>query len=218
MEKSNCILLKPDVDKRRMHLEKICKSKKSWKFRIALHAVCMLAAVGMMITMAVFLCLFGEGNIEMIVGFLVCTGLIALVPFFIGISIKNTAKYKCGEPYSGIANGFLFLEDDSLRYVYWRCSAQSPAAYSSKRKLLYDEMKKFECEFLRENISSITIDDFHVCHIKGNGQLTIPITWSDKDCEVDYKKVKKLDFLIAFEQDDAEDIINRWKTSGVYNE
>ena len=49
---------------------------------------------------------------------------------------KYTAKYKCGEPYSGIANGFLFLEDDSLRYVYWRNPAQSPAAYSSKKEII----------------------------------------------------------------------------------
>ena len=38
--------------------------------------------------------------------------------FFIGLSVKNTAKFKCALPYSSYANASLLLGEDALEYVF----------------------------------------------------------------------------------------------------
>lgn len=38
--------------------------------------------------------------------------ILAYIPFFSRLSVKNTANYKCGLPYSSFANGTLLLKDD----------------------------------------------------------------------------------------------------------
>lgn len=209
-------LLKPDVNKRKEYLDTICKSKKSWKVRIILHVFCMFLAVGIVITGIVFICFMGIKEIGLLAGVLVATLIAALLPYLIGLSVKNTAKYKCAEPYSGMANGHLYLEDDILKYVYWMCSEHSPEAYSSKKKIIFYEEKKCECIFLKKDITSVHIDEFHVCHIKGSGIKTVP---GEFDGDVrKQRKLKKFDFLVAFEPDDAESMIKMWHTTGVYNE
>ena len=208
-------LLKPDVDKRREYLKTICKSKKSWKARIILHAFCMFLAVGIVISGIVFICFIGIKEIGLLAGILVATLIAALLPYLIGLSVKNSAKYKCAEPYSGMANGHLYLEEDVLKYVYWMCSEYSPEAYSSKKKIIFYEEKKCECIFLKKDITSVYIDEFHVCHIKGSGIKTVPGEF-DGDARKQ-RKLKKFDFLVAFEPDDSENVIKMWHTTGVYN-
>ncbi len=208
-------LLKPDVDKRREYLKTICKSKKSWKVRIILHALCMFLAVGIAIAGIALLCIFEINHIGLVAAALVTTFIVALFPYLIGLSVKNTAKFKCAEPYSGMANGHLYLEEDVLKYVYWMCSEYSPEAYSSKRKIIFYDEKKYECIFSKADISSVHIDEFHVCHIKGSGIKTVPGEF-DGDARKQ-RKLKKFDFLVAFEPDDSDSVIKMWHTTGVYN-
>ena len=208
-------MLKPDIDKRSEYLIAICKSKKSWKIRIILHALCMFWAVGIAITGIVFSFLGGLKEIELIAGVFVATFIGALFPYLIGLSVKNTAKFKCAEPYSGMANGHLYLEEDALKYVYWMCSKYSPEAYSSKRKITFYEEKKCECIFLKKDITSVYIDEFHVCHMKGSGIKTVPGEFDGEARK--QRKLKIFDFLVAFEPDDSENVIKMWHTTGGYN-
>ena len=207
-------LLEPDVNKRREYLANICKSKKSWKLRILLHEFCMFLALGVVVAGVVILCVLGIKEIGLIAGVLVATFILALFFYLLGISVKNTAKYKCAEPYSGMANGHLYLEEDALRYVYWQCTEHAPEAYSTKKKVSFYEEKKYEVIFLKKDISSVHIDEFHVCHIKGSGIKTVPGEFAGDSRK--QRKLKKFDFLVAFETADSESVIKMWHATGVY--
>ena len=132
---------------------------------------------------------------------------LACVPFFIGLSVKNTAKFKCALPYSSYANASLLLGEDALEYVFWRVGPREPAAYSSKHAVYKDE-DKFIYRINKENINSIDIKE-NICKIKGNGSVQMP-EWAEEDSTVK-KTSKEFSFIMAFEQGDVAKIIAEWR-------
>lgn len=204
------IIFKTDLAKRKEYLNQIVKSKPSWKFRMALCVFLMIMSISIFVGIGIVLISAGAASTPTVVmAFMVMAVCLACVPFFIGISVKNTAKYICGAPYSGMTNGTLMLEEKHLEYIFWKASKETPAAYSSKRALYRDE-DKFVYRFAKDEIKSINIDDYHICHIVGKGTLTVPI-WETTNDTIETTNVKKLDFLIAFEQSDADNKIISWR-------
>lgn len=206
------IFLKQDLKKRKDFLNAIAKSKSSWKFRMILMILLFLMSIGIFVGVGYAL-LSAENTITTttIVVFVMMAVCLACVPFFLGIHIKNSAKYSCAAPYSGMTNGTLLLEDNKLEYVFWKASKEAPAAYSSKRALYRDE-DKFIYRFDKHNIKSMTVDQYHVCHITGNGTITVPI-WESTNDTIETRKVSQLSFLVSFEQNDAERIIKDWRNA-----
>lgn len=143
---------------------------------------------------------------------LICYAIsIGCVPFFIACSVKNTANYECGFPYSSYANGTLLLNEQSLEYIFWRVEPHEPAAYSSKRAVYRDE-DKFIYKIDKQAISKLSINELGICSIKGQGLLEKP-EWA---C-VDYKKYsdkiescKNFSFILSFEEAEASEKIKRW--------
>lgn len=197
--------LSPDLSQRKRILKAISHSHPQWKGRIALAEILILLAVGI-IGYTVALLIKHHTTIFGIFIFLCAGTCLACVPFFIALSVKNTAKYKSALPYTSYANGCLLLGEDRLEYVFWRVGPQEPAAYSSKRAVYNDE-DKFVYRINKSDINSIGIKE-DICRIKGNGYIQMP-DWAKEDSTV--KKVsKEFSFIVAFEQVNAIETIEAW--------
>lgn len=198
--------LTPSLNERRRILKLICHKHKQWKYRILTSVVLFFFAFSIMAAFLVLL--YNHPTSKFGVFVFCCMGLcFACVPFFIAVSVKNTAKYKCGLPYSSYANGTLVLNDEGLEYIFWRVGPREPAAYSSKRAVFRDE-DKFIFKINREAITSIDFKD-GICFIKGDG-LTLMPEWAIEDQTVT-KSFNSISFAMAFVQDNPEQIINEWR-------
>lgn len=137
--------------------------------------------------------------------------MMACVPCFLGLTVKNKANYKCGLPYSSYTNGTLLLSKNNLEYVFWKVGPNEPAAYSSNRAVYHDE-DKFIYKIDKNAITKMTISNLGICEITGEGILQKP-DWECKDWAFNDKieKTKTFSFLICFENENANKIIESWK-------
>lgn len=194
--------LSPSLSRRKNILMMISRSHPQWKGRIILAGVLMLLALGIMCYTVVLLVNHHTSSFGIFIFF--CVGVcLACVPFFIALSVKNTAKFKCALPYTSYANGSLLLGEDTLEYVFWRVGPREPAAYSSKRAVYKDE-DKFIYRIKKKDIYSIDIQE-DICRIKGNGIVQMP-EWAEENATVK-KNNKEFSFIMAFEQESARRII-----------
>lgn len=195
-----------DLSERKRILRKICKTHNQWKLRMTIFIILNVVTLGICVFIAYLLFNFTlevEGAL-LIIG----VGVIfACVPFFISVSVKNKAKFKCALPYSSYANGTLVLKDKTLTYIFWRVGPNEPAAYSSKRAVYNDE-DKFVYTILKSDIKSLVIKD-DVCLIKGNGEFKMP-EWADADFSVNSDIAKNFSFILAFTEKNAAEKIKEW--------
>ena len=199
-----------DLSKRKLYLKNIAKKHPTWKLRIFIFWLLMVISIGIIAGIAYLLTTLEKAPTpETIMIFLMMAVIFACIPFFIGISVKNSAKYKCASPFSGMTNGILVLTDTYLEFVFWKASKEAPAAYSSKRALYRDE-DKFVYHFDKNNIKSLKINDLHVCQVSGAGSLTVPI-WASSNDTIETKSAKNFSFVTCFNQDDCEKIISNWR-------
>lgn len=201
---------KTDLGKRKAYLKTIAKSHRSWPFMIACFWLLMIIAIGILAGVGYVLLSAETAPVpSTIMIFFMMAICFACVPFFIGISVKNNAKYKCASPYSGMTNGTLILTDSHLEYVFWKASKEAPAAYSSKHAY-YQDADKFIYRFEKDNIKSMKIDKFHICHISGKGTLTVPI-WASSNDTIETKAANKFSFLTCFADENFEQTILKWR-------
>lgn len=196
-------VFKPDLNQRKKLLRQQQEKHRQWPVR--------MAVVGGLFVIAACIPL---GTVLLLVrhpthlyGVLLFLGLslgFACVPFFAAFGVKHSSQYKCGLPYSSYANGFLFLSDSTLEYVYWQVGREAPAAYSSKRAV-YDDEDKFSYTIEKDEILSISCND-GVCYIQGRGSLKSPV-WCKDAMDVG----NGFSFLLAFEGKNIEKTILKWR-------
>ena len=203
-------VFKTDLGKRKAYLKTIAKNNRSWPVRIASFWLLMIIAIGILSGVG-YVLLSAESTPapSTIMIFFMMAICFACVPFFVGISVKNSAKYKCAAPYTGMTNGTLILSDSHLEYVFWKASKEAPAAYSSKHTCYQDE-DKFVYRFEKRNIKSLKIDKFHICHVSGQGILTVPI-WASSNDTIETKTANKLSFVTCFADEECEKTILKWR-------
>lgn len=201
---------KTDLGKRKEYLKKIAQSKHSWLIGIICFWFLMLLSVGILFSVGyVLLTAETTPTPSTIMIFFLMAICFSCIPFFIGFYVRNNANYKCASPYSGMVNGTLILTESYLEFVFWKASKEAPAAYSSKRACYQDE-DKFTYRFDKGKIKSIKIDEFHVCHITGNGTLTVP-DWSSSNDTIETKSTKTFSFVTCFTDNNCESIILKWR-------
>lgn len=198
--------LSPDLSQRKRILKTISHSHPQWKGRIILAGALILIALGIIGYTVVLL--FNHPTTTFGIFIFLCVGIcLACVPFFIALSVKNTAKYKCALPYTSYANGSLLLDEDKLEYAFWRVGPREPAAYSSKRAVYKDE-DKFVYSIKKAEINSLNFSG-DICRIKGYGIVQMP-EWAEEDATVK-RNNKEFSFIMAFDQNNAKDIIEEWR-------
>ena len=197
--------LTPDLAERKRILKDICRNHPQWKIRIALATVLFIVAVGVL-GGTIGLLIRHPTSVDGIMAFIGSAICIACVPFFCGLSVKNTAKYWCAFPYTSYANASLLLGEDTLEYAFWRVGPQEPAAYSSKRAV-YREEDKFVYRIRKTDIHSIDVKG-DICRIEGSGIVQMP-EWAEEDATVK-RESKTFSFIMAFEQRNAEQILAEW--------
>ena len=163
------IVFTPSLSKRKELLKIITHAHKQWKFRIALAVFLFVLSAAVIVGTAILL-LMNPTTIEGILAFSGAGICFSSIPFFIALSVKNTAKYKCGFPYSSYANASLLLNDDSLEYVFWRVGPHEPAAYSSTRAVYRDE-DKFTFTINKSDIANKTRHCIFASRIEGNDDI-----------------------------------------------
>lgn len=190
----------PNLQKRKAILKSVAEKNRTYKPRMVLSEILFVAALAIMVSMGILL-IIHPISIEGIFVFLLTGVCLACVPFFIAQSVKNKAKYICGWPYSGYANGQLVLTENKLEYIFWMVGPREPAAYSSPRAVFNDE-DKFVFSIDKKDVTSLKVDN-DVCYIKGIGKMVIP-EWA----EISKSELKKLEkdfsFILAFEEDNVE--------------
>ncbi len=199
------ITFAPSLPARKRLLKQVCKKHPQWNARMALSVILFLLAAGIPAGFAGLLiwCHAAPAAIYGFMGAAVCVG---CVPFIVGLSVRNTAKFKCGLPYSSYANGTLLLKEDGLEYVFWQVGRGEPAAYSSKHAV-YPEESKFVYSIPKSGIGDISIQD-NVCTITGKGRIQMPE--SDFEDDLKEKYCNTFRFLLAFEQSDFSQTIQQW--------
>ena len=202
--------LTPSLRERKRILKIKCRKHKQWKWRISLAAVLFCISFLIIVAFIVLLCKHPLSPFGSFI-FGCATLSFSCVPFFIALSVKNTAKFKCGQPYTSYANGTLILNDVGLEYIFWRVGPREPAAYSSKRAVYKDE-DKFVFRISCNEITSIDFQD-DICFIKGNGKTIMP-EWAIEDQTVK-ESFNCVSFALAFEQINSEQIINEWRSKNV---
>lgn len=200
----------PSLKKRKEILHKFAKTNSSWKLRMAL--MYLLFSLSTIILTFFVILLINHPTTEMGVFIFLCAGLmLACVPYFLGLGIKNKSKYKCAYPYSSYANGTLILNGQDLQYIFWQVGPTEPAAYSSPRAVFHDE-DKFIYNIKREDIRDFQISDIGICSIMGDGQLTLP-----EDIEISENELKEVSnnfsFALAFDENNVEDVIREWRNN-----
>lgn len=195
----------PSLSKRKQILKRISHDHPQWKVRISVAIILWITAVAI-VAGIISLLILHPTSTEGIFIFLCTAVCLACIPHFTALSVKNTAKYKCGLPYTSYANGSLLLQNDSLEYVFWRVGPHEPAAYSSKRAVYRDD-DKFTYAISKKDIYSIELKD-DICLIKGNGRVKFP-EWAEEDLTVK-RTCSEFSFILAFEQDATGKIIEEW--------
>ncbi len=200
------ITFTPSLPERKRILKQVCQKRPQWRVRITISVILFILAVGIMGGFALLL-IWCHATPTAVEAFMLAAVCLACVPFFGGLSVKNTAKFKCGLPYSSYANGTLLLKDDVLEYVFWHVKRDEPAAYSSKRAV-YREGSKFVYSIPKSGITNISIED-DVCTIKGKGTIQMPK--GAVEDEAVRRHCDTFGFLLAFEQSDSAQKIKQWR-------
>lgn len=198
----------PSLKKRKEILHEFAKTNSSWKLRMAL--VYVLFSLSAIILTFFVILLINHPATDMGIFVFLCAGLmLACVPYFLGLGVKNKSKYKCAYPYSSYANGTLILSGQDLQYIFWQVGPTEPAAYSSPRAVFHDE-DKFIYNIKREDIRDLQISDIGICSITGGGQLILP-----KDVELSKTELKEISnnfsFALAFDEKSINNTIMNWK-------
>lgn len=199
-------VFKPDVSKRKTILKAIACKHRQWYGRMLCMSMLFVMAV-LIIIGTVILLICNPTTLTGVLVFMAAGGCFAVIPFVIGLSVKNTAKYKCAFPYSSYANGILLFDDDNLVYTFWTVGPNEPAAYSSTRAVYkYEDACIFNIKV--KDIQSLYIKD-DICHVVGNGILSKP-EWL-RDGESGIEPCNEFSFICAFAEDNFLDEFVNWK-------
>lgn len=202
------MVFQSSLKKRKEILHEFAKTKSGWKLRMFL--MYLLFSLSAIILISVVILLINHPTTGMGVFVFLCFGLMmACVPYFLGLAVKNKSNYKCAYPYSSYANGTLVLDEQYLQYYFWQVGPTEPAAYSS-RHAIYRDDDKFVYKIRRDSIDNIEISDVGICSITGGGQLILP-----KDVKLSKTELKEISnnfsFALAFEEENINNTIMNWR-------
>ena len=103
------IIFKQDLKKRKQYLNCYARSKPLWKVKIAIMIILFIITLAIFVGLGYILSVIEKDSItiDIIFGFFLATLCIACFPFFMGLYFRNSARYHCAFPYSGMTNGIL---------------------------------------------------------------------------------------------------------------
>ena len=129
----------------------------------------------------------------------------SLIPFFIGISLKNTIRYKCTLPYCNRVNESLAFNNDGFEFSYLKVKKNNSAVYYAieyeEEDLDYDAMEHIIVEYKKINNYSY---DNNILNLDGSFVMLVP--YKDKKC-FEEKYIDRFSIIMDF--DDSEEIPER---------
>lgn len=195
----------PSLSERNRILKQIRRKNPWWKVKITLSTLLLLLPVGILAGTYAWLS-WCDADAKATLVFMLAAVCISGVPFCVGLGSRNSAIYKCGQPFSGYANGILRLKEDELEYVFWEVGSGMPAAYGSKNAVYCEEAKSVY-SIPRLGIVVISVDG-DICTIRGKGKIQ---RLEDEECgESSVEYCNSFRFILAFEQSGAIQSIEQW--------
>lgn len=98
------MVFQSSLKKRKEILHEFAKTESGWKLRMFL--MYLLFSLSAIILISIVILLINHPTTGMGVFVFLCFGLMmACVPYFLGLAVKNKSNYKCAYPYSSYANG-----------------------------------------------------------------------------------------------------------------
>lgn len=139
-------VFKPDISKRKTILKAIACKHRQWYGRMLCMNMLFVMAV-LIIIGTVILLICNPTTLMGVFVFMAAGGCFAAIPFVIGLSVKNTAKYKCAFPYSSYAMVRCYLTmtiwyihfGQSVRMNRLRTAVRVP--YTNMRTLVFSILK-----------------------------------------------------------------------------
>lgn len=200
------VILKPDLRKRKRILKSIRRNRAEQKLQLSVAALLLIMTV-FILAAAAYLLHEHPTTTESTAVIIAAAVCLAAVPFFAAISIGRSVTFKRGLPYSGRANGTVYLYNDKLEYAVWRVRPNEPAAYGSKRAAYRDD-DMFVYTIEKAEVTALSIAD-DVCAIQGKWSVSPP-DWVDEE-ETVWRTMQEFSFLMTFEQENADQLINEWR-------
>lgn len=129
----------------------------------------------------------------------------SLIPFFIGISLKNTIRYKCTLPYCSRVSESLAFNNDGFEFSYLKVKKNNSAVYYAieydEEDLDYDVMEHIIVEY--KKIRNYNYDN-NILNLDGSFVMLVP--YKDKK-GFEEKYIDRLSFIMDF--DDNEEIFEQ---------
>lgn len=129
----------------------------------------------------------------------------SLIPFFIGISLKNTIRYKCTLPYCSRVNESLAFNNDGFEFSYLKVKKNNSAVYYAieydEEDLNYDVMEHIIVEY--KKIRNYNYDN-NILNLDGSFVMLVP--YKDKK-GFEEKYIDRFSVIMDF--DDNEEIFEQ---------
>ena len=127
----------------------------------------------------------------------------ASIPFFVGISLKNTIRYKCTLPYCNRVNESLVFNDDGFEFSYIKIKKNNSAVYYAieydEEDLNYDVMEHIIVEY--KKIENYNYNN-NILNLNGSFVMLVPYK-SKKGFEE--KQIESFSVIMDF--NDNEEIL-----------
>lgn len=199
------IIFETNKQKRKQYLKKIYTSNRKWKREM--QKMHLLITIGAIITISTIVTNITATSEIMTIIINIFTAFTIITIALQCIDTTITAKYKYAHPYSSQANGILTITDNYLIYKFWRATPKETLI--EKQETATENEDAFVYAIKKSDIKKLTIDEYNICKITGNGVLVQPI-WVINNQTNRIVNQKDFSFITAFDKDDADEIIKKY--------
>lgn len=198
-------MLQTNEQKQKQYLKNICSQRIEWKKAITKTkisiGVIIAATIG---TICVNLTCDDPVIITTINIILIC---LLIITSLTDSERLNEAKKKCIYPYGTYTHETLIITDKYIIYKFWK--KQSDMKLLNQKKTDFKKQDMFVYSIQKANIRKITIHN-NICQITGDGILTQPVWAKQNEYEELNKHKKDFSFLMAFDDEDTEQILKTY--------
>ena len=196
--------------KRREMLLAICRGRRDYR-RSIVAARC-LDVVGVVIVASyIALICLNPLSFEDALVFFLAFSIFVFIPLLLARLLRTRAFWRYAYPFGAMQDATLTITDDALVYEYFKNPRGITSAFGARMERLAGG-RMSTCRIAKANIAQMTFSPEGVCTIRGEGTAVEPDA-SDENAPLVETKKSTMEFLMAFDRDDAQAKLEAWRTS-----
>lgn len=204
--KSLKIIFETNIRKKKKYLAKIRKDKTDWKDEIQKAGI--LAITNIIIVLSTILTIITSPLNLTIILIVIITILTTMILMMLNIDIISKANYKATYPYNVQTNETLILTNDYLIYKFWKSYLNELNIIENEKE--HNDEDAFVYVIKKSEIKRISINQYNICTITGDGILARPI-WAINNKTKRISKQKDFSFVIAFNDENINNILKNYE-------